>query len=383
MKHPSEDDLIRGTQEEHLRECTQCRRIARTYEELTSALTTPLPWTTTASPHPFLPERTVTEEEIRGLLQRAHDQLEHDPRTALELVERAAARLPAIHDEQLQHYLASWAARERANALRYLGEPHEALSAITLALTYAQQLRVGGFEEALNLYTIAAIHRELHQHEQALLAAQRAASLFNLFGEQARELHARFSIANTILSTGDHDRAIVEYRSLLERIGNTDPIMAARVHHNLGNAYEQLGDTTAAREHLTRALHAYPTPAMITERTRVRWALARVRRTEGHVEKAIAALDEVVLATEDLGLHLDAALAALDTLDLLLESSDERTIPRATALAQRFLTAGLPQEAATAMAHLRHAATSEQLTPALLHATRAAIEHARTTPASR
>jgi tetratricopeptide (TPR) repeat protein len=410
MKHPGEERLMAHVETldpevaEHVRFCGPCARIVTEFRELALALTDSTAWPQQSSGSlPFDPNAEFEDESsaevllenlkdapvaawrerfprrsgsARTLLRHAHSLLEADPQRAQAIADLALVLITDIPDEQERHYLRGWAHRERANALRYLGQLPEALQALDRAAEFFGKLPTGDFDLGTLLYIRATVLREQGHFPEARNAAQQAERIFAEFGDTVRQTHARLALANIANNEGDLETARAEYVRLLASpaIGD-DELLLTRVRHNLGCTLHEMHDPEGAREHLTQAMRTYSKLGLETEVARMRWNLARVTMMDGPSSTAQLELEEAIDQLTAHGMRSDAALARLDIAELLLGDDDaDAARTHCVAAIDDLLAAGMNVRAATAMALLRDAAATDQITVAVVRHTRSMIE---------
>lgn len=299
---PDEDHAM------HLRDCDRCSSAVRSYEALCRGLALPESWevashsgTTdfrrrlnhlsseqlSAQTRDFalLDDSHATESDLRQLIGMAHAMLHRSPSEALRLAERAttvAASLDASVSADAIAELRGLAAKERANALRYLGRYPEALQALAEAQEHFENQLVGDPNLAGVAYVSAAIFQEVDRFGEALDAARTSATVFERFGDERRFAHATLLEAAIRYQTGETEKAKSIFLSLIPIFaGLDDRSTLAGVYGNVAACELRLARYAEGAQYLQQSIAAYDEFDMPAERVRSRWLLARMIRARG------------------------------------------------------------------------------------------------------
>jgi tetratricopeptide (TPR) repeat protein len=419
MTHYSDDDLAwhslkpRGDIAAHLKECAQCsahyaeiqwfddalsvadtwayprnlRRVEDSTRAHLSEIASRLSKETAeaeralgplmANPLPFIWKDVSRKRGFRTagavliLCAAANDACERDPLHALNLADAALAIATSFNEAE--HYLAvkvhqlsghAW--KERANALRYLGRFPGALDALDQAKREYDRADANPWDLAIVLYNRGVVFSRSARPEDAEQCADEAAAIFEEVGDRVRFIHARMLRATVRYWRQDFAGARDDYRALLTRAQHEgDELLGARLSSAVANCELDLGDARAAEPALYDALRVFEREGMETEVARIRWALSRVPLVEGHFETAIAGLRASRVEAARLGLANVAAYIALDLVEALVAIGAKLTEVQKLCreLFATFKTAGMVNEALTALAYLREATIARTITP--------------------
>ncbi|MGK2859700.1 MAG: hypothetical protein ACSLFQ_21085 [Thermoanaerobaculia bacterium] len=299
--------------------------------------------------------RFETQEGLLALLHASHHLLDIDPlklRNIADAVLGAAGLAASPCDA-----VTAVALRERANALRRLGELPESLASIARGRAVARRLVVSEHELAIFDYIEATVLADQSCPHAARRLTQQALAVFARYGDTRRALCARLLLGALDYQMGAFDAARAVFRSLAAPFADAgDPAASVGTLHNAGDCSLQLKELETARRELVAAERGYREHGRTTEVLRGPWLRARVAMEEHAYDDAERALDAVATAFDATGLTLDAALARLDLVDLF-QRTDRRedASALARALAAVFAAAGAQGRLADALAILREA----------------------------
>ncbi|MFA6958240.1 MAG: hypothetical protein WC538_20420 [Thermoanaerobaculia bacterium] len=305
----------------------------------------------------FLREpRIASEEGLLALLRAAHALLNVDPVRLRELADGVldVTELPEAKSDAVVVV----ALREKANALRRIGELPECLATIARGREAAMRLVVSEHELAIFDYIEALVCLDQSAVDRARTLGTRALAVFSRFGDTRRELYVRQLLGFVEHVTGSLAVARDVYRSIapgLAALG--DSAGAAGAIQNAGTCSAELGELVSARAEIEDAALRYAELGLTTESLRARWALAHVALRESRDAGAERELAAIADALEVHGLSLDAALARLDLVELY-RRTDRGGIAAelVRSVASVFAAAGARGQLAEAMTLLRDAA---------------------------
>ncbi|HUP63466.1 MAG TPA: tetratricopeptide repeat protein [Thermoanaerobaculia bacterium] len=304
---------------------------------------------------------------FRALIDEASMQEEHEPQVSLALsqfVLRHVDRLePAPELAMFLLFLRGDAWRVHASALRYAGDLSGALRAYE---------------------TAAEVFRADPVALPELVAAERAAAFtrhqLGESGEPQRIIRASFEVFAAHNHTADLVRSLIfdgaidfdegryedarhaftEAMRLAESLD--DVVRIAALHTNLGHCAQLLGDREVAAHHLTRALHLYEQHGMIAARPRALWGIAQLAADEGFIDAAVAEMETIAVELLEIGVPLDAAVARLDALEILVMTGrNDRVAAAAADLVAMFTAGGMTREALRALAFVGERAAAGAL----------------------
>jgi tetratricopeptide (TPR) repeat protein len=249
--------------------------------------------------------------------------------------------------------------KERANALRLLGRFTESLEAVGKATLEYERSLASAHSVAVVEYIAACVLREQDDFTAALRRLKSAVAVFADFGDDTRELHCRILEGVILSETGQRREGRAVFLELL-RSAQDDLPARAQLHNNIGVLSIELEDLDLGATHLLQAMHLYRELGMLTERTRSKWALARILLKNGKLREGIDRLREVESEFLAAGMQLEAALVALDRIEAHLgaDESAEAT-SECRSLYARFNAAGVTANALTALAFLQESASRD------------------------
>lgn len=333
-----------------------------------------------------LQKRYLTGGVVRKLSAHAHSIFDSEPLDALTFADVAIAVAEALpvdlYPARAVYELRGTAWKERANALRLLGDFTEALESLRRAERAYRQLAEAGVPLANVAFVRAAVFYEQQRLEEAAQVAEVAERGFAHAGEEDRRMKALYLRANIHYESQDIASAITLYRQVLEHGENrNDAEWIARACYALGNCFIEARDLGEASMHFHKALMLFREVGPATERVRTEWGIARVFLHSGKHSEAIRRLKDVTAAFAQRSMVTDAALAGLDTAEALLVSGHMgQIVPLAQRLFTVFHTAGMLTGALTAIAYIKAVAAAGTLTPGDLQLVRTFLRRVERQP---
>lgn len=273
---------------------------------------------------------------------------------------------PATYDVALCASLSGDAWRERANALRYLGEYDKALLAVDHAERAFRATPVREFDLARIDYARSTILWKMERWNEALPLARAAAATFREFGDAQRTIDAGLLEGGILFELGEYPAALEAFQKLEVLAAELDdPATKARVASNLGATYQELGELERCAPFFAEAAVLYEFLGMELEKLRTEWSIGLIAlRAPSSVAQGVASLRRVCGGFEARGSMTDAALVALDLAEHFLRAGEtDEVTALCGALAQRFTRAGMRSSAATALEFLGEAAAAERARP--------------------
>jgi tetratricopeptide (TPR) repeat protein len=263
-----------------------------------------------------------------------------------------------------------------------LGRLPEAHVSLDTAQRYHRRYSPNGLGLSIVALVRAGVFYEQGQLQDAMVLAERSEVGFAHLGEEKRRMDAVFLRAAILFEAGRAAEAIPLFRQVIEYGETVDNIrLIGRGSYATGDCQLALGNLGEASAHYHRALVIFrevgPRPDLVA----TEWGLARVVLRGGKYADAIVRLRAVATAFEQLNLVTDAALVGLDIIEAFLAMGKPRRI---IALAQHlfsiFTNAGILTGALAAIAYLKEAATTGELTPAGLDEVRSFLRRAERQP---
>ena len=261
------------------------------------------------------------------------------------------------------------ALREKAYLLSYLGRLPEAKEVAELSDRYLQQIPVPPPEVARLDLVRSNIAREQRDYDDAVAFARRAAETFLWFGNRGGWLKARSYEAVARLGAGDYRQALDVCRSMEPYLDEMTPEHRAARLHNMGLCATENREFDEAARAYAGAAEAFVSLGNIVNGVKCRRSAGYSFLCAGKPAKAIPLLESAREKLEELGMEMDAALAALQLVEALMLVGDTEEVPEICRnLIERFTRAGIRGGAMTALAFLRE-------TVAVGHATPASVKH--------
>lgn len=313
---------------------------------------------------------------VRRLLRAARDEMEGNPLVALEFADNAVSVAEGLADHvypaKAVYQLRGNAWKERANALRLLGDYDKALEALVHAGAAFEEVAVAPDGPPSIKYIRAIVLYERGLLDDALLLAEESAHEFSLLEDDDKYLRSRHLAANIHFYKQDVRGARSIYEQILsygKRLNDLKWI--ARESRTLAHCALELGETDRAAEHFHEALAAFTELGLEAEVTRTRWGIACLALSSGRAADALPNLESVQHDFQRLKMLTDDALTTFDIMDALLLLDRVGEIPAlAEALVRRFVGAGMLTSALAAFAYVKESGEAGALT-------KGAIEHVR------
>ncbi|MEA2239965.1 MAG: hypothetical protein QOC81_4689 [Thermoanaerobaculia bacterium] len=322
---------------------------------------------------------------VRMLCAAANERHEIRPRFSLQLAVTACAiakSLPETQDSGRRLSMAM-ALRERANALRYLGQFSEALQ----ALDYAERLfdatpSADEFDRAIVWLLRATVFMKSDRLSEGIGLARDSARVFHEYGDGDRELTATMIEASCLMFAGHASAAVDAYKPVIELArprGNTRLLASAL--QNSGLASVELGHLDHAESCYAEALVLYDELQVPTEKARTMWSLASVAVARGELQDGAAGLNAIRADLARLGLTNDAALATLEWAEVRLALKQSEDVAEACRkIVVVFSSEGMQRHAKEALAVLHEALARGRATPELLRSVRLYLDQLSANP---
>jgi tetratricopeptide (TPR) repeat protein len=328
----------------------------------------------------------LTGGVVRTLNARAHSVVEDDALVALIFADAAIRVSEALPDDLYPagavNQLRATAWKERANAMMFLGRFPAALDALDHADRYFQRTMNNQLGLSQVAIVRAGVYYEQQVYDRALELARQAEHGFALAGDEKRRMDAVYLRGSIFMEAGDPAQALALYQQTIE-FGEQidDPRIVARGWYVSGHAEVDRGNLDVATMYFSRALKVYRVIGPEPERVSADWGLARIVMKSGRFNDAIQRFRRVQAEFEARELVTDAALVGLDIAECLLALARYRPIvPLARHLFRTFKDAGMLTGALSAIAYLKEAAASQQLTTRDLDEIRRFLKRAERQP---
>jgi tetratricopeptide (TPR) repeat protein len=404
--------VLRGEIEAHAASCTNCAREIDAHRGMIDALRDPEVW----RPQPVAPApkperiaalatfkrrlddeddaaRTLLDEALKGpsawwanalrksgvrtagvvreLLVRMRALSTRTPLDALAGVTLAAevadSLLVTDYPSDFVITLRAQALRDQAWGLSVIGRFREAITVADRAERLLLQTPIPDYELArLNLVR-ANILRAVDRVDEAITLSQKAASVFERFGDRRMFVTARIYEGVTLFGRNEFAPALAAWESIEGDTAVIDDNTRLAIRYNIGVCYRELGHIDRAIETLTATTAEFEMLDMAANLAKCRWNLAMTVSATGRHVEAIPIFRKAWSELESLGMETDAALAALELAEKLLIAGRPEEVPAiCRTLIDRFTRAGMGGSAMTALAFLRETVATGHVTPALV-----------------
>lgn len=320
---------------------------------------------------------------VRRLCAESRSLRERQPMHALVVADAAIAIADQLaaprYPQPLLDELRGDGWHERANVLRYLGRPAEALDALDIAERAYSRSPVAVYWTAIVEYSRAVVFLETGRLEEAVRLARKSARIFRQFGEDERYVHAKILEAAVLFDHSRYREARDLFLGLLPIAKNVgEAATLAHLYLNVANCQLRLNELVSADSYFARALSLYEALGLETERIRTRWSIGSLRIAAGDAADGLARLREARREFEQLGARSDAALVTLDIAEALLAGGTSAGAAEAAELAselvKNFTDFGMTGNALTALGFLQEAFAAGKVTPQLVRHVREYLE---------
>jgi AraC-like DNA-binding protein len=236
------------------------------------------------------------------------------------------------------HLLRGLAWKERANAMRYIGEYPEALLSLDRSEREFRQLLVPSIELGNTAYIRAVVLTYMDRLDEAERFAAGSAEIFDAFRDSERWVLATAAQAAILYYRSDYESALALFERLLKLAeANNDTMEIARHSTNAGVCCVKIGNTTEAAGHLLIARQIYAKLQNDLELVRIERWLGVLSRVEGDVAASIARLRRARIEFERLSLLDDVALATIDLVESLIAAGQTSEIAQLCGDTMRYI----------------------------------------------
>jgi len=253
--------------------------------------------------------------------------------------------------------------RDHASALREIGRPAKAEHAIRLARRFFEEVPGSAWFLATADLIEAPLLHERGLRDDAVQMVRQAAHYFGLAHEHARFLEAKMLEAWMLWIGGDPAAAAQVWTETADAAGQRgDAALLARLAARMGVFELRHGSAAEATRLLTAALDLFGETDLSHDAVRTRWHLAEAAVAEGRLAHAILQFHTIRTRLLERGALNDAALAAMEVVDLVLIAGREHQLPSLTTMfVETFRDAGMPVNGMEALAYLRGRANAGPL----------------------
>lgn len=327
----------------------------------------------------------ITIPALQLLLAVAHRDLDRDVKRAARLID-FVTRL--IGQTEVPEFAALSRVRcyallykERANLQRIRGQALRSLYSARKAERILRPFPLLEIEIGNILLLQAHIQHDRKRAPEAFRLLESARQIFRQHRDVRHYLFTQILEGVMRFERHEYSEAVAIFEDSLVAARDADePESVARVHNNLGHTLLKLepAHLTRAVTHLTVALGRFDELGMAVERDRALWGLAR---TMPDVDVAVVQLTRVRDEFLEQSLAVEAALAGVDLITLLLLAKQPDRVTEAVREQVRLFTElRLPDNVLAAFTFLQQALSTRRLTPELLHHVWAYVRALRTEP---
>ncbi len=324
---------------------------------------------------------------VRVLCETARQFHEKRPATALDIATVAyevAGKLPEDATMSRQVCMA-FAQRERATALRYLGQMKNALEALEEAdARFNENPAADTYDKAIVQMSRAYVLVDMGRFDEAAVRAAEARQTFRGYADASRELAVSMVEARCLIEVGRLSEAVEICDSVVavaRREGNLD--LLARGLLNAGVTYRRIRDFVKAEERVFEAIPLFDQLRLHTEVARANLQLAIITVDRGNLRYGIELLAASEAELAEAGLANESALATLWWAEASLAlGARDGVAEKCNRLVLFYESEGATRRARLALAYLQECLRSEAATPKVVAEVREFIERLPRNPAA-
>lgn len=305
----------------------------------------------------------VTADSLQRLIDRTHNLLSRDTRTAMHYGRLATALAQYLWGDPAEESarLEGDAWKEYAAALLRMGQFIDAKHACATADLFYSIVGERDYERTVLCLIEGQVMHFLGQTDQGLLRIEQAASLLlAVFEKRKKYVEARIIYA-TILLRVERWREALEVlessRDIAKEEGDIETL--AHILNNVGKCYTNLGNQRKAYDCFSAARDIFTQLELWVEVQRPQVGLTEVLKHEGRYAEALSELYKTrAVFLKKLQLPMDAARVAVRIVEvsLLANKTTEAIESLCAETVTTFQNAGLHREAMKALAYLHEIA---------------------------
>lgn len=308
---------------------------------------------------------------VDALIKRSEAIFSADPAAA---VSTAALAVEIADALRIDAYPFDFVIGARARArfehgflLYYTGQLAASLSELDHAESLFQQVPLSEFQIARIWLVRAMIYPSIDRASDAISLANKAAEIFASYGDTARVIKARMTLAAMLVHVHRYGEALPICNALEQEEILRETTDYGIVLQNIGNCYRHLNQFDQADAYLARAVAEHRKNNATGERVRTEWSRASVLAASGRIGEALPLFRQTWEAFAQLGMETDAALTALELAEVLLATEQAEEVPLiCRKLLDHFTHNDMTSRAVTALSFLREALAMRQATPSLV-----------------
>ena len=267
---------------------------------------------------------------VRVLCNVAHAEIENNPVHARNIADVAIviseALSPSRYSGNMRSELRGRAHKELANALRVLGRPQDALTALVRAETAYRDMTDPEVPIASVKYVRAHVLRELERSQQSLVLLREAAYTFLHHSEKERHREAIYSEAVIHAEQGERGRAEKIATDILSQAESSrKPLLwRARALQMLGAVHEARRHFRSSLQYATEAGLLFKKLGLDVEVLRTEWVCGLSIVGLGSVPSGIRQLKRVRIQFLEKEIISDAGLLTTELVGILRNSGEKR-----------------------------------------------------------
>lgn len=333
----------------------------------------PSQWESVVAAEPEL----VSPGVVRKLLALTKQSYRNLPKRASEIAQLAVQIAELLPDSETAWRLRTDAYRQQSSALSGVGQFTEALQVLDVAETCIGFWVDAPLQAAWLNYARATILTHIGKRHDATRMIVPAIAVFEKFGASKLRADAKFLQAWIQLDDGHYAMAATAFLELIKVMRDEgDEAMAAMAMSNAGFALAKDGRRAEAAKLMSAAAVIFRRRDMVTNLLRLEWHLGSLQIEDGQEEEGLTLLRRVERDFEDLEMAAEAIGVSLEIVEAIVE--DETNLhevrDRCSLLVSRAHAAGMPNEAAIALAYLKRAARMGSIKPDLVRHVRQFLE---------
>jgi tetratricopeptide (TPR) repeat protein len=287
--------------------------------------TPPAAWPSLAATPEF-----QTNAALERLGEEVRRRLDRNPREALALAELATTIADALPENAYPAVtlaqIRAMAWKDRANALRIVGQTSEALNVLAQAENILERHVALGADRAIVDMVKALIYIDEGEVDNARSIAISCSSVFLAHGDLNRALQAGEIEGYVLFEKRQYGDARVLFQSLLEVAQATDDIAAeARCENNLGHCLINLDEPKLANIHFSNAIAKLTDLGQPLAATRAQWGAGQVLLAKGQSDNGVHHLNTARASFLQHGMFEEAALCGLVIAENLLSRGEDAT----------------------------------------------------------
>jgi tetratricopeptide (TPR) repeat protein len=308
---------------------------------------------------------------VNAFVTASEQALDRDPSEAMAIAGLATRIAHQLRSDAYPSGVVSRAVgvawRQYAYAAFYVGEYPAASEAVTKSRAAFEACAVSDYDLARLSIVRSLILSEQDQHDEARAEVQRAATVFEAFGDRSRAASAKVAEAYSLMNQHRYREALPILKAVeRDYAEDIDNYSRANVAANLAVCYAELDAVSEAFDQYSIAAAIYDEIGNAPEAARVRHNLGCFLALQGRLSDAEAKFRLVRMEFRKLGMADLAVVADLDLAELLLAANAHAEAEvLCTGALEQFQKTGLgaTTKGLTALTFLKEAVAQRRATP--------------------